>query len=335
MRALLVCPGRGSYGREQLNSLQVESPILDRLDQLRAANGRPTLRALDAADRFSPRAHLAGEHASLLTFGATALDVAALDPAKVNIVGVAGNSMGWYSALWAAGVLNLDDAARLIETMGGYQENNVIGAQVLYPVTDERWLPDPSLAAQVQEALGWEGVYLSIRLGGTCVLGTDAAGLRRVMESMPKLRRGEREFPLQLPLHSAFHTPLMGETSARALRDLADLSWSSPRYTLIDGAGALRRGWADPAAIAAYTLTTQVVETFDLSACIATAMGEFAPDVVLLPGPGESLGAPVAQILIGLGWRGLRDRADFTEAQSSEKPVILSMARPAQRELVT
>ena len=335
MRALLMCPGRGSYGRDHLGTLQVESPLLDRLDEIRAANGRPTLRQLDGAERFSPRQHLAGEHASLLTFGATALDVAALDPAKVSVVGVAGNSMGWYSALWAAGALDLDDAARLIETLGGYQENNVIGAQLLYPICDEQWRPDPALRAHADAALQLDGVYLSIRLGGTVVFGVTAEGQRLLQAHLPKLQRGEREFPLQLPLHSAFHTPLMAEASERALADLADLGWRSPRHPLISGEGRLYNTRANPSSIADYTLTTQVVEPFDLSLCVAKAMGELAPDVVLLPGPGESLGAPVAQILIALGWRGLRDRRDFSEAQASDQPVLLSMARPDQRALLT
>ncbi|MCB9765310.1 MAG: ACP S-malonyltransferase [Alphaproteobacteria bacterium] len=334
-RLLLLCPGRGSYGRAQLGSLQGPSAVLDTLDAFRAALGRPTLRQLDAAERFSPRTHLAGEHASLLTFGATAHDLEALDPSKARVVAVAGNSMGWYTALYAAGALGLSAAAQLIETMGAYQAGNVIGAQVLYPTVGEDWRPDPTLAATVAHALAQPGVYLSIRLGGTAVLGADRDGLRWLMEHLPPLQRGSRTFPLQLPLHSAFHTPLLAATSVQARADLGRLPVTGPAVTLVGGGGRVFRPWASPAAILDYTLTTQVTDTFDLTACVRTAMGSFAPDAVLLPGPGDTLGAPVAQALIEAGWRGLRDRQDFMEAQASDRPVALSMARPEQRTRVT
>ncbi|MCB9793523.1 MAG: ACP S-malonyltransferase [Alphaproteobacteria bacterium] len=331
MRLLLLCPGRGSYGRAQLGSLQGPSPTLDRLDAYRASLGRPTLRELDAAERFSPRLHLAGEHASLLTFGATLADLEQLDPQKARVVAVAGNSMGWYTALCAAGALSLDAAARLVETMGAYQAGKVIGAQLLYPVTGEDWRPDQELAARVQAALAHPDVFLSIRLGGTVVLGVGREGQKHVLGTLPKLERGQNSFPLQLPLHSAFHTPLMADTSARARQELADLPFTEPTQSLVAGGGRLFRLWASPSELADYTLGSQVVDPFDLSACLSAALGEFGPDAVLLPGPGESLGSAVAQVMIRIGWRGLRDRADFMEAQKGEQPVLISMSRPDQR----
>ena len=51
----------------------------------------------------------------------------------------------------------------------------------------------------------------------------------------------------------------------------------------------------------------------------------------MLPGPGSTMGGPVAQIMIQQGWRGLRDRQDFLEAQAGARPVLLSMAWPDQR----
>ncbi|MCB9742495.1 MAG: ACP S-malonyltransferase [Alphaproteobacteria bacterium] len=331
MRVLLLCPGRGSYGRAQLGSLQGSSPTLDRLDAYRASLGRPTLRELDLAERFSPRLHLAGEHASLLTFGATLADLEQLDPEKAHVVAVAGNSMGWYTALCAAGALSLDAAARLVETMGAYQAGNVIGAQLLYPVTGEDWRPDPALAAAVEATLAHPDVFVSIRLGGTVVLGVGRDGQRHALETLPALERGRLTFPLQLPLHSAFHTPLMAATSAGAKLELADLPFTGPVHTLVAGGGRIFRPWASPVELADYTLGSQVVDPFDLSACVAAGLGEFAPDAVLLPGPGDNLGSAVAQVMIALGWRGLRDRADFMEAQASERPVLISMARPEQR----
>ncbi len=333
-RALLVCPGRGSYGRAQLASLPAGEPLIAWLDAFRTAAGRPTLTELDQAERFVSSRHMAGEHASLLTFGATATDLAVLDPDKVRVVAVTGNSMGWYTALYAAGALDLANAARLIETMGAWQsrdEHGVVGGQVLLPTSGEDWRPDPVLEARVAEALAHPEVHLSIRLGGTTVLGGSRAGVRWLLDELPRQRRGSREFPLQLPLHSAFHTPLLAATSARAIRELSDLALKAPVHPLIAGDGRSFRPWADPLEVLDYTLGHQVTAPYDLTLAVQTAVGTYAPDLIVLPGPGDTLGAPVAQILIGMGWRGLRDRADFEDAQASDAPILASMARPRQR----
>ena len=75
MRALLVCPGRGSYQKAHLGMLQDPHPVIEALDSFRSEMGRPTLTELDAAERFSASRHVAGENASLLTFGASARDM--------------------------------------------------------------------------------------------------------------------------------------------------------------------------------------------------------------------------------------------------------------------
>ena len=103
-RALVLCPGRGSYGRTELGTLQGRpSAFLDAFDAHRASLGRPTVRELDAAERYSAKLHIAGEHASILTAGYALSDVEAIDPARLDVVGICGNSMGWYTALVAAG----------------------------------------------------------------------------------------------------------------------------------------------------------------------------------------------------------------------------------------
>ena len=334
MRVFPLFPGRGSYQRDQLGTLQGPSAIVDALDTLRADLGRPTVRELDAAERYSAKLHVAGENASILTFAAGLADLAQVDRERTDICCVGGNSMGWYTALAASGVLDLTAAATLVETMGGWQAGNVQGGQLLYPTTDADWREDPALVANVAAALARPDVHLSIRLGGTAVLAGTTDAVRGLLADMPKVERGGRSFPLQLPLHSAFHTPVMAATSERAIEEIA-LPFRAPHTPLIDGRGQVFRGWSDPEDIEDWTLGAQVTDTFDLTACITTALGDYAPDAVLLPGPGESLGGPVAQVLIQLGWRGLRDRADFLEAQKSDAPVVLSMSRPDQRQRVT
>jgi len=242
--------------------------------------------------------------------------------------------MGWYTALAVAGALPPADAFTLVETMGQYQANNVVGGQVLYPLVDAEWrpLPSPELASALAEI---PDLHWSIRLGGQAVIGGTQAALDALMKRLPPRKIGDREAPFQLPLHSAFHTPLLRETAARAQADLADLRWSAPRVPLIDGRGAVFRPYAgDPVAIRDYTLSTQVVEPYDFGASVRVALREFAPDALVLLGPGGNLGGAVAQTLIADTWRGLDGRAAFTALQA-DTPYVLSMARPEQRARVT
>ncbi len=338
-RALVLCPGRGSYGRDSLGSLQgLASPALDAFDSIRAELGRPTVRELDAADQYRGSRHIAGEHASILTAGASLTDLEALDSDKVDVVGVCGNSMGWYTALSYAGALSLQDGGTLIETMGSYQsrgEHGVVGGQIVFPLVDEQWRTDPALVAAVDQAVAdIADLHWSIRLGGQAVLGGTTAALAEAREHLPDLTRGAHSYPLRLPLHSAFHTPLLAGTAARAQADLDGLSWQAPRVPMIDGRGALWRPlWTDPAELRAYTLGHQVSEAFDFTTMLATALGTFAPDLVVLPGPGSSLGGAIGQVLVNLGWQGIRSKADFLARQGDAErgPILAAMRWPDQR----
>ena len=64
------------------------------------------------------------------------------------------------------------------------------------------------------------------------------------------------------------------------------------------------------------------------------AVKEYAPDVIILPGPGDTLGGAIAQALIGIEWQGIAGKADFMARQAAD-PILLSMGRPEQRALVT
>ncbi len=331
MRVAVVCPGRGSYTRDLLGSL-VGTPRVLAADSFRRARGRATPTELDALGSYTSRNHIAGENASILTMACSLADADQLK--NVDVACVIGNSMGWYTALGVAGALPLEDSFRLVDTMGQYQVDNVIGGQVLYPLVDAEWraLPCPELDAALREV---PDLYVSIRLGGQVVLGGTQAALDAALARLPKRMIGDREAPFQLPLHSAFHTPLLTETSARARAELADLAWQAPAVPLVDGRGAVfRPRAAEPNEIAAYTLGSQVTEPYDFSAGVRVALREYAPDAFVLLGPGGNLGGPTAQVLIADGWSGLRSRADFL-ARQADRPVIISMARPEQRALVT
>lgn len=338
-RVLVVCPGRGSYGRNSLGQLKGRNAAATRVvaacDAFRLAQGRTAISEIDGASAFRSKQHVAGEHASLLTFASSMADLAELDEGRYEVVGVTGNSLGFYTALAASGALSLDAAVRLVDTMGDFQTKNIVGGQLLYPLWDGDWKAQPELLAAIENGLraareaGGEA-HWSIRLGGTAVLGADEVGLRVLEAALPRIKRGEREFPIRLPLHSAFHTSLMLGTSQRAFDELSDLPFTSPRFPLIDGCGFVHRPrWADPAAIRDYTLGAQVVETYDFSRALQSALNHCAPDLVVCLGPGNAMGGPVAQLLVNAGWRGVTGREDFMKVNASE-PMLAAFGMPEQ-----
>ncbi|HLQ39043.1 MAG TPA: ACP S-malonyltransferase, partial [Planctomycetota bacterium] len=179
------------------------------------------------------------------------------------------------------------------------------------------WRTDPALVAGVAQALATVNARgddhfcaPSIHLGGHEVLaGTDAA-VAGLLSALPKVKIGEREFPFRLAGHGPFHTRLCAGTSVQAREQLADLPLQPPRVHLIDGFGNVHSPWsADPRELLAYTTHAQVVETYDFTAAVRTAMREFQPDVLLCAGPGTSLRAPVGHTVLREGWRGLHDKA--------------------------
>lgn len=331
-RVAIVCPGRGSYTEKSLGSLPRDHAWVRRADELRAKRGLPSLAELDASKKFEPARHLAPADVSPMIWLVSMLDAAAT--AQENrVVCVAGNSMGWYTALSVAGALDFDDGFRLVQEMSTLQQEQQAshgGGQILYPVIDESWRRDAALEATVTEALASsKGEALpSIRLGGYAVLAGTEAGIAHLMRSLPKVKLGQNLYPFRLMQHGAYHTPLVAGVAEEARLRLADLQFTAPKMTLVDGRGARFTPWStDPAELAAYTLGPQVSTPFDFTASVRVALREHAPDRLVCPGPGNSLGGVCGQILVEEGWRGIRSREDFDRVQQSEEPILVSMRR--------
>ena len=330
-QAALFCPGRGSYARGELGFLgrQLAADLagldevrsaLEIADERRHAAGRPTVTELDRAGKFRPGLHLDGQNAAELIYFCTLAHLAHLRE-RYDIRCIAGNSLGWYTALAAASALSVRDGWRLVTGMAALQKE-IAGGQVLATTVDQDWRRDPELCRAIDEVLterrglsADDFVARSIRLGGHEVLAGSEAGVRRLLDQLPKVQVGEREFPFQLAGHGPFHTALCAPTADRAAAELADLEFRPPAAHLIDGLGNLHTPWsADPAALRDYTFATQITETYDFTASVRTATREFCPDRLLCAGPGESLRAPVGHVLLAEGFRGVHTKTKLFES---------------------
>ena len=330
-RVVLACPGRGAYGPTSLGSLPREHPWLDAAEELRAGLGLPSLAELDAARTFDPAQHLRPANAAPLTYLVTLID-ATRAVEDHDVVAVTGNSLGWQSALGVAGALSFEDGFRLVQQLALLSERastgSARGGQVIYPLTDAAWRPDPALRSAVEVALsGVNGdAHTSIELGGYITLAGTETGVGKLLASLPQVRVGAQVYPLRSALASPAHTPLASELASEARGLLNDLAWREPATTLIDGRGVRWTPWStDPAALADYTLGEQMTAPYRFESSIRVALREYAPDLLVLPGPGNGLGAICGQIIVAEGYRRIRSRKAFEAAQSGRRPLVVSM----------
>ena len=310
-----------------------DHPWVRRADELRRDYDLPTISELDAAPRFDPAVHLRSAHSGPLAFLGSLLDAERIADDHEVVVVVASSS-GWYTALAASGALSFDDAFRLVQTMALLAEEPIVdedaGGQLVYSLTDADWRPDSANISALEAVLARhaEEVHLSIDLGGFAILSATSAVLATIAGELPAVQSGSRRFPLRAAGQQAWHTPLRARSAAEASVRLADLTWEAPNVTLVDGRGVRFTPWStDPAALGQHTIREQPTITYDFAGSLRVALREYAPDVILLPGPGASLGEVSAQVIVTEGYRGIGTRADLEASQAGGSPILLSMRR--------
>ena len=339
--ALVVCPGRGTYNKAELGYLKHhhadKQPLIAAIDAYREAEGQEPVSALDGRARYSLGEMSRGDNASPLIYACAYADFLSIDRDAFEVVAVTGNSMGWYIALACAAAAGEMAALKIVNTMGRLMQESLIGGQLIYPLVDENWREVPgrraellALMAQINEQPK-QALYLSIDLGGLMVFGGNKSALTALEAALPP---EQERYPLRLANHAAFHTPLQQPIAVRG-RELLDQSlFRRPDLPLIDGRGKIWTPFAsDPAELRDYTLGQQVVTPYDFTRAIQVGVKEFAPEALIILGPGTTLGATTAQALIALEWQGLTNKADFI-ARQKDDPVILAMGMAEQRSRV-
>lgn len=331
--ALVVCPGRGTYNKTEYGYIRNHTPeaaLMAQFDNARVEAALTTVTELESMPVFNRAVHTKADNAAALIFAAGVADYAAIDFNQFEVVAVTGNSMGWYTALGCAGVLSAETGMQLVTDMAQLTAA-CSGAQFIYPVVDDNWRPDPVRQALVlhQLALHQSELFMSIAYGGYAVLAGTEAAVKAAMSALPPC---DDRFPLLLTGHAGFHTALMQSASDSALTRWPATRFNQPQLPLVDGRGHI---WpelgCDLAALQHYTLQHQVCQTYDFSKALQVAVKEFAPEHIILLGPGAGAGSAVAQSLIQIKWQGLTSKQDFTDLQHSRIPYVLSMGMPEQR----
>jgi len=332
--ALIIAPGRGTYNKDELGYLTRyhgdKRELITALDAYRADKNQTTVSDLDGAERFSLAQHSRGDNASPLIYACAYADFLSIDRDKFDIAAVTGNSMGWYIALAAGGAADPLNALHILNTTGTMMQDSLIGGQLIYSLVDENWQAIDGRRDMLMGLIdSIDGLYMSIELGGMLVFGGSEEALKTLEERLEP----EGRFPMRLQNHAAFHTPLQQPISEKAKAALGADLLQKPDIPLIDGRGAVWSPYStDSAALHDYTLGHQIIRPYDFTRAVQVGVKEYAPDRVIILGPGSTLGGAVAQALIAIEWQGWQSKDDFI-ARQKDDPYIIALGLDGQRKL--
>ncbi|MEH6444626.1 MAG: ACP S-malonyltransferase, partial [Oceanospirillaceae bacterium] len=142
-KAIVICPGRGTYNKTELGYLQRwhhdKPALLAQLDAYREQSGQVVISELDTMPTYSMSKHTRGDNASALVYACAYADFLSINRDAFELVAVTGNSLGWYVALGCADALSEPNAFKVINTMGTLMHQHLQGGQIIYPLLDENW----------------------------------------------------------------------------------------------------------------------------------------------------------------------------------------------------
>ena len=236
MAVAYIFPGQGSQSAGMGKALAEASPAARQVwAEADAALGGPisTLawggpaEQLDLTENAQP-AILAASIAILRAAqdGWTTAGIAAPAPAFL-----AGHSMGQYSALVAAGVLDLADAVRLVRRRGQLMQAAPDGAMAAIIGLDDARLPDLEVAGQ---AVGTFTIA-NRNSPGQVVVSGERAAVEAAAEAAKGL--GARR-AIVLPVSVAAHSPLMAEAAAGMRAAIDAVTFRDPTVPLLANADA-------------------------------------------------------------------------------------------------
>jgi [acyl-carrier-protein] S-malonyltransferase len=159
---------------------------------------------------------------------------------------VAGHSLGEYSALVAAGVLNFADAVRTVRKRGTYMQEAVpVGVGAMAAILG---LDLAAVEAGCAEAAGGEGEVCSpanINSPSQIVIAGNAGAIDRACEILKE--KGAKR-AIKLNVSAPFHCALMMPAQERLAEDLKGLEYSDFRFPVVHNVDAAAN--SDPGQVA-------------------------------------------------------------------------------------
>ena len=219
---------------------------------------------------------------------------------------VAGHSLGEYSALAAAGALNVADCARLLRIRGrAMQEATPVGTGAMAAILGLDLASVQEVAAEAAE-------------GEVCEAANDndpaqvvVSGHRAAVERAVEIAKGRgAKRALLLPVSAPFHCALMAP-AAEAMRDaLSDVAISDPAVPLVPN---VRAEAVRDAATIRDLLVAQVTAAVRWRESVAWMAGQGVTEVWEI-GAGKALSGMIKRIDRSVATRAVGSPADVTAA---------------------
>jgi [acyl-carrier-protein] S-malonyltransferase len=147
---------------------------------------------------------------------------------------LSGHSLGEYSALVAAGVVSLVDAARLVSRRGQLMQASApSGTGAMAAVLGA----EDDVVRQACEDASTDGIVVPANYNspGQVVIGGDAAAVDRALALLAE--RGVRK-AVKLAVSVPSHTPLMREAANRLSETMAGMQWHAPAIPVVQNVDA-------------------------------------------------------------------------------------------------
>jgi [acyl-carrier-protein] S-malonyltransferase len=202
----------------------------------------------------------------------------------VEFVAAAGHSLGEYSALVAAGVLDFADAVQLVNKRGKYMQEAVPrGAGKMLAVLGS----DVDELESALKSVSGLAQIANVNAPGQIVVSGEAKAIDDFKLKLPKLRM------VELAVSAPFHCALMQPAADRLALDLDAIKFSEPEfpvYANFSGQGLLKTEEMRQA------LKDQVCGRVRWIECVQAAIMDFQPDLALEFGNGRVLSGLMKRI---------------------------------------
>jgi [acyl-carrier-protein] S-malonyltransferase len=149
---------------------------------------------------------------------------------------VAGHSLGEYSALVAAGVLDLSDALRTVRARGRYMQEAVpVGTGAMAAVIGGELGEIQRVCADARGDIGGEVCSVAnMNSPGQVVIAGNTAAVDRAIELLKDVARRV----IKLKVSAPFHCALMKPAQDRLASDLERLTFSEPKFPVVTNVDA-------------------------------------------------------------------------------------------------
>lgn len=301
-----VFPGQGSQSPGMLADLAEQAPII-----------RETFAEASAGadcDLWAIAQETDGERLNQTEFTQPALLAAGiavwrlwLQRGGARPARLAGHSLGEYSALVAAGALDLADGARLVRERGRLMQAAVpagVGAMAAVIGAEDAVIDEVCNEVAQGEVV----VPANYNSPGQIVIGGHAAAVDRALAALAA--RGVRK-AVKLAVSVPSHTPLMREAAEQLAAVMAKLNWREPELPVVQNVDATVVA-GGPVAIR-QALARQLHQPVRWTECVQ-ALASAGARRIGECGPGKVLAGLIRRIDRDLDARALGTAADFSAA---------------------